>query len=120
VGISILIYKFFKTSSLLSLQNYTQLNKKFFVYILDYFQLYWNISHGEMEHSYLAKRKLTCKGILGLILWHLAFEDSYQSYCASIGLTKASISNYLCWEMRILLKTLENLSECNMDYNEKY
>jgi hypothetical protein len=73
-----------------------------------------------MEHSNLAKRKLTCEGTLGLILWHLASEDFYQSYCASTRLTKALISNYLCWGMRILLKTLENLPECNMDYNEEY
>jgi hypothetical protein len=73
-----------------------------------------------MEHSHLVKKKLTCEGILGFILWHLAFGDSYKSYCTSIRLTKVSISNYLCWRMKILLKTFENLFECNIDYNEKY
>jgi hypothetical protein len=111
------INKFFKTSSF---QSYSQLNKKFFVYILDHFRLYWNKSRGGMEHGHLAKRKLTCKGTLGLILWHLASGDTYQLYCISTRLTKALISNYLCWGMKILLKTLKNLLECNMDYNEEY
>jgi predicted membrane channel-forming protein YqfA (hemolysin III family) len=114
------INKFFKISFSSSLQSHTRLNKKSFVYIFDHFQLYWNISCGGIEHSYLAKKKLTCKGTFGLILWHLAFRNFYQSYCTFIKLTKVLISNYLCWGMRILLKTLKNLFKCNMDYNEEF
>jgi hypothetical protein len=73
-----------------------------------------------MEHDYLVKKKLICKGTLGLILWPLTSGDFYQSYCTSIRLTKVSISNYLCWKLKILLKTLENLFEYNIDYNEEY